>query len=106
MGHLCRGNGSEYVISGGDRRELFRPLNSHLRDKFLPDAGRPSYELRKFHASASKVALGLDITHQRMGHKNPSTTEDHYIDKDTPQVLVDLYEEYAQELFGDAAFLK
>lgn len=103
---ICKDNGSDYVISGGNRQELFRPFNSHLRDKFLPDAGRPSYELRKFYASASKLAVGLDITHKRMGHKNSTTTEDHYIDKDTPQALVDLYEEYAQKLFGDAAFLK
>lgn len=52
------------------------------------------------------MAVGLATTHKRMGHKNPSTTEDHYIDRDTPQELVDLYEKYAQERFGDAAFLK
>lgn len=103
---LCRDNGSDYVIASENRSELFRPFNSHLRNTFLPDAGRPSYELRKFYASASKMAVGLATTHKRMGHKNPSTTEDHYIDRDTPQELVDLYEKYAQERFGDAAFLK
>jgi hypothetical protein len=41
-----------------------------------------------------------------MGHKNATTTEDHYIDKDTSQALVDLYEKYAKELFGDIAFPK
>lgn len=41
-----------------------------------------------------------------MGHKNSSTTEDHYIDKDTPQALVDLYEKHAKQLFGDVAFIK
>lgn len=103
---VCRDNGSDYVVSGDNRLEIFRPFNKHLRDKFLSEASRPSYELRKFYASASKLAVGLDTTHKRMGHKNPSTTQDHYIDKDTPQKLVELYEKYAQELFGDAAFLK
>ena len=41
-----------------------------------------------------------------MGHKNSATTEDHYIDKDTSQELVDLYEKYARELFDDVAFPK
>ncbi|PXA05738.1 hypothetical protein DDZ13_02385 [Coraliomargarita sinensis] len=103
---ICRDNGSDYVISGDNRLELFRPFNSHLREKFLPEQRRPSYELRKFYASSSKLAVGLAITHQRMGHNNPSTTEKHYIDKDAPQELVDIYEKYAQELFGGAAFLK
>lgn len=31
---------------------------------------------------------------------------DHYIDKDTSQELVDLYEKYARELFDDVAFPK
>ncbi|NBB79033.1 MAG: hypothetical protein GVY36_06235 [Verrucomicrobia bacterium] len=43
---------------------------------------------------------------KRMGHKNSTTTEDHYIDKDTSQELIDLYEKYAKELFGDIAFPK
>jgi len=102
----CRDNGSIYVISGENRPELFRPFNKHLRDQFLPDARRPSYELRKFYASASNFVLGIKITHKRMGHKNSSTTEDHYIDKDTPQELVDIYNEYAKKLFGDAAFIE
>jgi hypothetical protein len=41
-----------------------------------------------------------------MGHKNATTTEDHYIDKDTLQALVDLYAKHAKELFGDVAFPK
>lgn len=45
-----------------------------------------------------RIACG--ITHKRMGHKNPTTTEDDYIDKDTSQALVDLYEKYAKELLG------
>jgi integrase len=103
---ICRDNGSEYVISGGNRSELFRPFNKHLKSKFLPAVGRPSYELRKFYASASNLAVGLKTTHKRMGHKNSATTEDHYIDKDTSQELVDLYEKYARELFDDVAFPK
>lgn len=103
---ICGDNGSDYVISGGNRSELFRPFNKHLHDTFLPDASRPSYELRKFYASASSLAVGLKTTHKRMGHKNPTTTEDHYIDKDTSQELVDLYEKYAKELFDDIAFPK
>jgi len=103
---VCRDNGSSYVISSENRPELFRPFNTHLRAKFLPDAKRPSYELRKFYASASNFVLGLKTTHARMGHKNSATTENHYIDKDTPQELVDLYQKYADKLFGDAAFVK
>ena len=103
---ICRDNGSDYVISGGNRSELFRPFNEHLHNTFLPDAGRPSYELRKFYASASNLAVGLKTTRKRMGHKNATTTEDHYIDKDTSQALVDLYEKHAKELFGDVAFPK
>lgn len=103
---VCRNNGSDYVLSDDERLEIFRQINPDLRKKFLPEAKRPSYELRKFYASASNLALGLKITHKRMGHKNSITTENHYIDKDTPKELVDLYEKYAKKLFKDAAFVE
>ena len=57
-------------------------------------------------ALASNFVLGMKITHKRMGYKKSSTTKDHHIDKDTPQELVDIYNEYAKKLFGDAAFLE
>lgn len=103
---VCQNNGSVFVLSDTERLEIFRKINPDLRSKFLPEAKRPSYELRKFYASASNFALGIETTHERMGHNDPTTTKDHYIDKDTPQELVDLYDKYAEKLFGDIAFPK
>lgn len=103
---VCRDNGSIYIISGRERtEELYRKINPHLRENFLPDARRPSYELRKFYASAANLVLGINITHNRMGHKDRTTTERHYIDKDTPMELANLYDKYAKKLFEGAAFM-
>lgn len=106
---VARDNGSDFMLSGHKTyrtTDLFGEINSFLRNNYLPGVDRPCYELRKLFASASNVALGMDITHRRMGHKERSTTEKYYVDPDTTQELVDLFEEWAEKLFGGPAFEK
>lgn len=106
---LCQGHDSQFVLSGNKTyraKDLFDEINPDLRNNFFPDVKKPCYELRKLYASASNVALGIDITHNRMGHKDRSTTDKNYIDRDAPQELVDLFNTWAKQLFGGEAFIK
>lgn len=85
---------------------LYSETNRLLRENFLRDVIRPCYELRRLYASAYSVALGMDITDRRMGNKERSTTDKYNVDPDTPQKLVDLFEEAAKKLYGGPAFEK
>lgn len=107
LSSLWKANGSEFVVSGHETyrtSDLFREINPHLRDNFLPDVQKPSYDMRKIFASACSLELGFDVTHRRMGHKLVTTTQKFYIDPETPQELVDIYYKYAKELYGGKPF--
>lgn len=104
---VCGDNGSIFVLSGHKTNRikyLFGKINPHLRKNFLDEIHKPTYELRKFFASGCNIALGMDETHQKMGHKSDSTTRKFYVDREAPDALLDLYNEWAQKLFSANAF--
>jgi hypothetical protein len=41
-----------------------------------------------------------------MGHKDRATTDKYYADKDAPQELADLFNQWAKKLYGGQAFEK
>ena len=103
----CKDNGSEFVISGHKTyrtKKLFGEINGELREKYLDGVRRPSYELRKFFATGSKLQIGLEKTHDRMGHKDDDTTKKHYIDRHATEAFLDIYKEWARALFGGEPF--
>lgn len=106
---VCRENGSDYLLSGHKTQrtvDLFGEINPYLRDNFFSGVDRPCYELRKLFASACNVGHGIDLTHNRMGHKDRATTDKYYADKDAPQELADLFNQWAKKLYGGQAFEK
>lgn len=105
--NTCKDNGSEYIISGHKTyriKKLFDEVNGELRQKYLKGIRRPSYELRKFFATGSKLQIGLEKTHDRMGHKDDETTKKHYIDRHATDTFLDVYKEWARALFGGEPF--
>lgn len=107
--NACKDNGSEYVISGHKTyriKKLFDEVNGELRQNYLKGIRRPSYELRKFFATGSKLQIGLEKTHVRMGHKDDDTTKKHYIDRHATEAFLDIYKEWARVLFGGEPFSK
>ena len=98
-GHLLQGSKTY-------RDEYLRDnLNAWLRSQGLADIRLPTHELRKWCGSALAYLYSNEVAQFRLGHEDPRTTKDSYIDNRMVKKMVDLWSQYAQEHWGGEAFV-
>ena len=80
-------------------------LNAWLRSQGLADVRLPTHELRKWCGSALAYLYGNEVAQFRLGHEDPKTTKDSYIDDRMVKGMVNLWSQYAQEHWGGESFV-
>lgn len=104
---ISEDNDSDFIIGGNQNYrsdKLFREINTHLRNNFFVGIQKPSHELRKLYGSVLAKHHDRDTAQEWLGHEDPKTTVDSYVDKRTPMKLVEIWQTNAKRLFGGPAF--